>query len=133
MAQPQNIKQEIKATKEEVKETKEEMKETKAELKVAKEEIKEVRAEMKKASADRLAIAREVEREVTSRITTVMSTALAVVAGLFWQTAINDTIKTFIPVSGAWQYEIAIAMGVTLAAAFVIYVLSKSTDRLNGK
>jgi seryl-tRNA synthetase len=117
----------------EIRAAKEEMKETKAELREAKEEMKEVLAEMKKAERDRLAIAREVEREVSSRVVTVMTTALAVVAGLFWQTAINDTIKTFIPVSGAWQYEIAVAMGVTVGAAVTIYLISKSTERLNGK
>jgi hypothetical protein len=125
MAQPQNnqkeMKQEIKANKEEIQVTKEEIKETK-------QELKEVKQEMKKASADRLALAREVEREVAGRITTVMTTALAVVAGLFWQTAINDTIKTFIPISGVWQYEVGVALGVTIAAALAIYLLSKSTD-----
>lgn len=132
MAEQNNkeMKREIETTKEKVQEAKEELTQTKQELKA---EIKVVRAEMKKAEMDRLAIAREVEREIANRIVTVMTTALAVVAGLFWQTAINDTIKTFIPVNGVWEYEIAVAIGVTLVAAIVIVVISRSSDRLNGK
>ncbi|HSB47653.1 MAG TPA: DUF5654 family protein [Candidatus Bilamarchaeum sp.] len=112
MAQPEKgMKQDIKATKEEVK--------------VAKEDIREIQDRMSMTDRDRAAVAREVRREIAERIVTVMTTALAVVAGLFWQTAINDTIKTFIPVSGAWQYEIGVALGVTVAAAVAIYILSK--------
>jgi hypothetical protein len=122
--QVKEVKKEVKEAKEEVKATKEEIKEAKQELRETKAEIKEVKQEMKKVS--RLALAEDAEREIKNRIITVITTALALVAALFWQTAINDTIKTFIPVSGAWQYEIAVALGVTVIAAVAIYILSKS-------
>ncbi|MEW6722599.1 MAG: DUF5654 family protein [Candidatus Micrarchaeota archaeon] len=122
----EGMKQEIKAAKQEVKEAKEEIIEAKEELKEAKQEMKEARAEMKKATADRLSLAREAGKEIRARVLTVITTALALVAALFWQTAINDTIKTFIPVSGAWQYEIGVALSVTLIAALAIFLLTKS-------
>lgn len=142
----EKMKEEIKAAKDEMKEAKEEVKEATEEVKEAKEQIIEAKQEMRQASEtmkeamlaqkkkgekERAALAAEVERverEIRSRVVTVMTTALAVVAGLFWQTAINDTIKTFIPISGAWQYELIVATGVTVAAALAIYLLSKSTE-----
>jgi hypothetical protein len=74
-------------------------------------------------------LAKEMAREIHTRTVTLVTTALALVAGLFWQTAINDTIKTFIPVSGAWQYEIIVALVVTVGAALTIYLLSRPTDK----
>ena len=68
---------------------------------------------------------KSVRKEITMRIIATVSTALALVAGLFWQTAINDTIKTFIPVQGVWQYEIVIAFLVTILAAVTIYFLNQ--------
>lgn len=94
-----------------------ELNETKAELKKAREQIREAKVEA--ASAAR--------KEITKQMITVITTALALVAGLFWQTAINDTIKTFIPVSGAWGYEVGVALAVTITAAIAIYLLSRST------
>jgi drug/metabolite transporter (DMT)-like permease len=78
---------------------------------------------------ERRAIAREVRKEVETRIVTVITTALALVAALFWQTAITDTIKTLIPVSGAWGYEILVALGVTVCAALAIYLLTKTAPK----
>ena len=133
--------EEVKESKEEVKEATQEVKESKEAIMAAKKELKQATAEMKeavlvqkkKAERDRIALALEVEREIANRVITVMTTALAVVAGLFWQTAINDTIKTFIPVGGAWQYEVAVAAAVTLGAAVTIYILSKSTTEVQKK
>ncbi len=107
------------------------LEEARAEVKEARAELAEVKEELKEektARQRRIEAARQVEKELAARVLTVMSTALAVVAGLFWQTAISDTIKAFIPISGAWQYELAIAFMVTVLAAAAIYVLSKSTD-----
>lgn len=81
--------------------------------------------ELQKRKAERVALAKEMAGEIRTRTITLVTTALALVAGLFWQTAINDTIKTFIPVSGAWQYEIVVALAVTVAAAIAIYLLSR--------
>ncbi len=77
---------------------------------------------------ERLERAREARRQIASRTITTITTALALVAALFWQTAITDTIKNFIPTSGAWQYEVVVALFVTLLAAVMIYVLSKPID-----
>ena len=81
--------------------------------------------ETQKARAQRVALAKEMAQEIRTRTVTLVTTALALVAGLFWQTAINDTIKTFIPVSGAWQYEVLVALVVTVGAAAAIYLLSR--------
>ncbi len=77
----------------------------------------------------RIERAKEARREITTRAITTMTTALALVAALFWQTAITDTIKNFIPTSGAWQYEVVVAVVVTLFAAIVIYILSKPISK----
>ncbi len=68
---------------------------------------------------------KEAKKEIRMKFVTVLTTAMAVVAAFFWQTAINDTIKTFIPISGAWQYEIGVAFLITVLTAILIYVLSK--------
>jgi hypothetical protein len=115
------VKTEIKETREEVAQTKQELKETRKELEARTGSAPEMRAR-------RLEIARQVEREVAARVVTIMTTTLAVVAGLFWQTAISDTIKAFIPISGAWQYELAVALIITVGAAVTIYMLGKWTD-----
>jgi hypothetical protein len=102
-------------------------------LKVEKTAVAEGLAEREKLRAMRLAAAREAAGEIKMRTITLVTAALAVVAGLFWQTAINDTIKAFIPVSGAWQYEIIVALLVTIAAAVTIYLLSKPAKDQPGK
>lgn len=103
------------------------------EISEAKKEIREAAKELrvterKSKREERKAIAREVEIEIFSRTIGLLTTALAVVAGFFWQTALSDTIKNFIPVAGAWQYEIVVAFGFTVMAGIAIYVLSKSQD-----
>ncbi len=75
----------------------------------------------------------EAEREIKNRSVLVITTALALVAALFWQTALTDTIKTFIPVSGAWAYELGIAFGVTIVVVLVIYLLNKSVAKPESK
>ncbi len=86
----------------------------------------EKRKDLRYLREERLKAARAARSEIAKQMVTVMSTALAVVAGLFWQTAIGDTIKAFIPVGGAWQYELAVAFLVTAIAAITIYMLSRS-------
>lgn len=87
----------------------------------AKENIRQVRARLEKAKKIRDAF----EDEFRSRMVVFVSTAFGVVAALFWQTAIMDTIKAFLPVSGAWQYEILVAFLVTLLAVLVVFAMSK--------
>ncbi|MBI5227723.1 hypothetical protein HY988_04005 [Candidatus Micrarchaeota archaeon] len=104
------------------------IKETKEEIKVASQEIKEAKEEIKKfdiRNQIQAQMSRESAKQIKTKIITVMTTAMAVVSALFWQTAINDTIKTFIPVSGAWEYEIMVAFAITIITAILIYVLSK--------
>jgi hypothetical protein len=102
---------------------------TKQELKEDKAAVERELTEREKLRAARLAGAKAAADEIRLRMVTLITTALALVAGLFWQTAINDTIKTFIPVSGAWQYEIIVALVVTIAAAIAIYLLSKPVNK----
>lgn len=73
----------------------------------------------------RLQLAREAREQIATKTIATITTALALVAALFWQTAITDTIKNFIPTSGAWQYEVVVALLVTLFAAITIYFLSR--------
>ena len=63
--------------------------------------------------------------EVHGRSVTMISTALAIVAGLFWQKAINDMLAAYIPVDGAWPYEIGMAIMITIVLAMIISVLNK--------
>src|SRR5271157_5180278 len=81
----------------------------------------------------RIERAKEARREITTRAITTLTTALALVAALFWQTAITDTIKNFIPTSGAWQYEVIVAVIVTLLAAVIIYILSRPISKTDEK
>jgi hypothetical protein len=84
--------------------------------------VDEMKAEERRRKQE---LAREARKEIASRTITSITTALALVSALFWQTAITDTIKTFLPVSGAWEYEIVVALVVTTAAATTIYLLSR--------
>lgn len=73
-------------------------------------------------------VSKKLEAEFKSRMLTFVSTALGVVAALFWQTAITDTIKSFMPVNGAWFYEIGVAILVTILAVMAILILSNIPD-----
>ena len=66
--------------------------------------------------------------EIHTRTVTIISTAMALVSGLFWQTAINDTVKAFIPTSGAYIYEIIVALIVTIGTVILIILLNRTTD-----
>jgi drug/metabolite transporter (DMT)-like permease len=81
----------------------------------------------------RALLRKEARDEITGRMITVITTAMALVAALFWQTAITDTIKAFLPVSGAWPYEILAACVITLLSAIVIYFLTKSSEGKESK
>ena len=87
-------------------------------------------AEKKELRAQR---AKEARQEIAARAITTITTALALVAALFWQTAITDTIKNFIPTSGAWQYEVVVAVVVTMLAAVIIYILSRPISKPDEK
>jgi len=82
------------------------------------------------ALAESRRLRQEMRQQFHDRTVTVLSAALGVVAGLFWQTAITDTIKAFIPVSGAWPYEIVVALVVTVLAALVLFTLTRNTSKL---
>ncbi|MDE1797861.1 MAG: hypothetical protein KGH63_00455 [Candidatus Micrarchaeota archaeon] len=87
----------------------------------------------KKRLAANLAEARRLRQELQAqfqeRTVTLMSTALGVVAALFWQTAITDTIKAFIPVGGAWPYELGVAIVVTALAVLALFLLSRGARK----
>ena len=84
---------------------------------------REIRIRARIAAAKK--IKDEFEAQLSGRMLTFVSTALGVVAALFWQSAITDTVKAFIPVSGAWSYEIAVALLVTVLAVAAIFAMSK--------
>jgi len=67
------------------------------------------------------------KKEIHEKTVNIVSTALALCAGLFVQTAATDTIKAFIPTSGAWLYEIIIAIITVVAVSIMIYLLNKTT------
>jgi len=78
---------------------------------------------------EQLAKAKELRKEfgneLNDRMVTFLTTAFGVVAALFWQTAITDSIKAFIPTSGIWIYEIFVALAVTIIAVVGIFLVSK--------
>ncbi|MCX6767682.1 MAG: DUF5654 family protein [Candidatus Micrarchaeota archaeon] len=76
-------------------------------------------------TTERLAALKEFEREFRKQLITFIAASFAFVAALFWNTAITDTIKLFIPLSGAWFYELISAAVVTALAVTVIYFLSR--------
>ncbi len=74
----------------------------------------------------RLAAMREFQQEFRKQLVALVTAAFAFVAALFWNTAITDTIKALLPVTGtAWMYEIVSAVIVTVVAVVVVYSLSK--------
>ena len=84
-----------------------------------------LRLKLRESMRETKRLREEFNREFQNRLFTVLTTALGVVAALFWQAAIIDTIKAFIPVSGVWEYEILSAFIVTLLVVFVIFLLHK--------
>lgn len=72
-------------------------------------------------------IAKEITMEFQERLVVLMTTALGVVAALFWQNAIKDMIDAFIPPIKVWQYELFIAILVTFLAVITLYILTKTT------
>jgi hypothetical protein len=88
-----------------------------------------VRAAIANLKAAQDDMRKEYRHEFNQRLFTVLSTAVGVVAGLFWQTAITDSIKTFIPVAGAWYYEIGVALLVTALAAGLLLWLNHVSTR----
>ena len=70
----------------------------------------------------------EETRKISFQLRTTISTVLALVAALFWQTAITDTIKAFIDVNGAWIYELLVALVITIGATIAIYYLTKNAE-----
>jgi sterol desaturase/sphingolipid hydroxylase (fatty acid hydroxylase superfamily) len=74
---------------------------------------------------EKLAKDRELRRQVRDRTVTVVTAAVGLAAALLWQTAIIDAVKHFVPVEGAWYYEIAVALLFTVLAAVVILWLNR--------
>ncbi len=74
-------------------------------------------------------VAKEISNELSDKIVTFMVASLGFVAALFWQDAIKDTISTFIPASGIWQYKLFAALLVTFFAVTTIYILTRLTKR----
>jgi len=66
--------------------------------------------------------------EIHTRTVTIISTAMALVSGLFWQKAINDTLAAFIPINGVYIYEILVALIVTIGTVILIILLNRTTE-----
>ena len=73
---------------------------------------------------------KELGSEFNELLVLFLTTALGVVAALFWQTAIIDTIKAFIPINGAWTYELFVALLVTLLSVLVVLIVSRFGNKL---
>ncbi|MFH0834950.1 MAG: DUF5654 family protein [Candidatus Micrarchaeota archaeon] len=69
--------------------------------------------------------AKEFQQAFRERTLTIVTTAFGVVAALFWQTAISDMIRTYIPTTGIWQYELIAALLVTAMAVTAIYLIGR--------
>ena len=87
--------------------------------------------ESQKLRDERLARIRQMRLEMAiqfrEKFVLFMSTALGVVAALFWQTAITDTLKAFIPVGGTWIYELVVAVLVTVLAVLALSIMHQQT------
>ena len=70
-------------------------------------------------------LAKELTKEFWEKIIAFITAGLGFVAALFWQNAIRDAINAFIPTSGAWQYEIFVAVLVTFFAVLTIYLMTR--------
>ena len=69
------------------------------------------------------------QEEIHNQTVSLITASLVLVTGMFWQTAIKDTIQAFMPTTGVWAYELLVAFMVTSAVAVLIYAL----NRTNGK
>ena len=72
-------------------------------------------------------IAQEIHKEYSEILNLILPMGMAWMIALFWQQAITDTIKAFVPVSGAWPYEIGVAILTTLIGAGVVYLFKQNT------
>ena len=99
----------------------------KSKLKISAEDLRALELQ----NAAHLARIKQMRVELASqfreKLVTFMSTALGVVAALFWQTAILDTIKAFIPVGGTWIYELLMATLVTILAVMALSIMHQQT------
>ena len=84
--------------------------------------LRQKEADVLKREREAAAEFRQAFRERTLMIVT---TAFGVVAALFWQKAISDLIRTYIPDSGIWQYELFAALLVTAMAVTAIYFIGR--------
>lgn len=87
--------------------------------------LKTLDAELARERQRSLELAAEARGAISNQTKAVVATALTLVSALFWQTAAMDAIKALIPVSGAWTYEVVVALLVTSVSAVIIYYLNK--------
>lgn len=76
-----------------------------------------------------VAKAAEFRREFRRQLLTIVATAFGVVAALFWQTAIRDTINAFVPQAEVWWLEILVALAVTGIAVLALAILSSFNEK----
>ncbi|VVB76155.1 Uncharacterised protein [uncultured archaeon] len=92
-------------------------------------ERKHHKAKLKEQAKVAKELREEVKREFKSRFFYTIATALGLVTALLWQTAIIDTIKAFVPIQGAWPYEITVASIITIFAVYLIIITSKLAEK----
>jgi len=73
---------------------------------------------------------KKVRKKFDEHLKETLKVAFIWCSAIFWQAAINDTIKSFVSVEGAWQYEIAVALVVTLAGAVAAFVIPMVMDNV---
>lgn len=64
--------------------------------------------------------------EVKKQVATMMATAFALVAALFWNDAIKALVNAYIPAQNAWPYMMATAVIVTVIAVLAIFMIGKT-------
>lgn len=66
---------------------------------------------------------KKIRKKFNKHLNEILTVSLVWSSALFWQVAINDTIKNFVSVQGAWQYELIVAFFVTIIGAVALFVI----------
>jgi len=89
------------------------------------QKVKRLEEELRKSRESARQLTREFQNEFKRQLLTLVTAAFGFTAALFWNEAIKNTIKHFIPQSESWYWEIATAVIVTVIAVFFIYFLTR--------
>ncbi|MFH1056969.1 MAG: DUF5654 family protein [Candidatus Micrarchaeota archaeon] len=87
--------------------------------------VKKLEEELKKSKESAKLLSKDFQNEFKRQLLTLVTAAFGFTAALFWNEAIKNTIKHFIPQAESWYWEIGIAILVTVIAVFFIYFLAR--------